>query len=58
MAKGDTYKVLKDIIGGRGTVYAKKGVVVTEVSFSDPVAIVEDKSGERFPVNINSLIKL
>lgn len=57
MAKGDKYTLKNDVRGSKGNLYGKKGAEVKEISFSEPVIIVEDKNGERFPVHIQSLTK-
>lgn len=39
-------------------IYGEKGDKVTEIARSEHVLVVEDKKGERFPVNIEKLIKI
>lgn len=53
----ERYKLKQDIYSGRNKLYGKRNTEVKEVSRSHPVIIVEDKSGERFPVHIENLIK-
>lgn len=47
-----TATLTKDIYANRDKVlYGKKGDVVTIISYSDPVYIVEGSNGNRFPVH-------
>lgn len=39
----------------KGFVYAEKGSVVEVINESDPVSIVQDESGNRFPVRTELL---
>ena len=40
---------------GNPKVYGKKGERVTLISTSHPAAIVENKTGERYPVSVHIL---
>ena len=54
--KVNKYILRQDEYSGKKNLYGKKGTKVTLISISEPAAVVEDKTGARFPVNINDLI--
>lgn len=43
---------------GQNKVYAQKGQIVTLISQSDKVAIVEDSKQKRFPILFEKLTKI
>ncbi len=60
MPQQQKYKLKQDIFSGNRehTLYGKKNEMVTLISVSEPVFIVESKSGNRFPVHKDLATKI
>ncbi len=59
MSQQQKYKLKQDIFSNsrERLQYGKKNEVVTLISVSEPVLIVESKSGNRYPVHKDEVVK-